>query len=111
MNNDIVSKFKSIHGEKYDYRLVNYKNNYTKVEIICKEHGIFSQNPNKHLKGQGCSGCSRTKKLTNAEFILRSNNIHANKYDYSLVNYSSLREKVTIICKEHGNFYNHLTII
>ena len=30
-----------IHGNKYDYSLVNYINCKTPVKIICPEHGIF----------------------------------------------------------------------
>lgn len=29
---------------------------------------------------------------------------YGDRYDYSLVNYKSTREKVTIICKKHGPF-------
>ena len=44
-----------IHNNKYDYSLVNYKNNKTKVKIICKKCGrIFEQLPINHLKGFGC---------------------------------------------------------
>lgn len=31
------------HGGNYDYSLVNYINSRTKVQIICKIHGIFEQ--------------------------------------------------------------------
>jgi very-short-patch-repair endonuclease len=47
-----------IHNQKYDYSLVNYKNNLKKVEIICKEHGKFLQTPKDHLRGHGCNKCS-----------------------------------------------------
>lgn len=32
-----------IHGNKYDYSLVEYTNCKTKVKIICKKHGVFEQ--------------------------------------------------------------------
>jgi len=35
-----LEKAKSIHGEEYDYSLVEYKNNSTKVKIICIKHGV-----------------------------------------------------------------------
>lgn len=38
-----------VHNNKYDYSLVNYKNNYTKIKIICKDHGEFEQTPNSHI--------------------------------------------------------------
>jgi len=37
-------------------------------------------------------------------FIKRSNEIHQNKYDYSLVEYVDTNTKVKIICSEHGIF-------
>jgi len=45
-----------------------------------------------------------SKKLTTEEFILRSNQVHNNKYDYSKVVYIDINTKVCIICPEHGLF-------
>lgn len=53
-----INKAIKIHKDKYDYSLVDYKNCKTKVDIICKNHGIFSQIPISHLQGNGCSKCS-----------------------------------------------------
>ena len=93
-----------IHGNKYDYSLVKYKNNKTKVDIICNEHGIFCQYPFNHLKGHGCSKCSKNNKLTTDEFINKSIKVHGNKYDYSLVEYEGYNNKVNISCGKHGTF-------
>lgn len=48
-----INQSKEKHGCKYDYSLVEYKNNRTKVKIISK-HGVFKQTPNSHLSGSGC---------------------------------------------------------
>ncbi len=110
-NEEFVSKAILIHGDKYDYSTVSYKNNFTKVKIICLKHGEFEQIPESHLNGFGCSRCSRVKKLTNDEFIKRAKSIH-NNYDYSLVDYKNMHTKIVIICKKHGEFkqtpHNHL---
>ena len=45
-----------------------------------------------------------SKKLTTEEFITKSNLIHNNKYDYSLVNYENSSSKIKIICPVHGIF-------
>jgi very-short-patch-repair endonuclease len=45
-----------------------------------------------------------TKKLTNEEFILKSQNIHGDKYNYSKVTYSGNKIKVIITCIKHGDF-------
>lgn len=54
-----ISKAKQIHGDKYDYSLVEYgQNAHEKVNIICREHGVFYMSPNSHLsKKSGCQEC------------------------------------------------------
>jgi len=100
-----ITEFIKKHGNIYDYSLVNYINSKTKVKIICKKHGIFEQLPGRHLTGNGCRYCAYDKnKLTKNEFIKRSEKIHSNRYDYSLVNYKGNRTNVQIICKIHGIF-------
>jgi hypothetical protein len=49
-----TQKSNIVHFYKYDYSLVEYINNKTKVKIICKEHGIFEQTPGNHKSGHGC---------------------------------------------------------
>ena len=50
---DFIEKANLVHNNKYDYSLVNYINNKTKVKIICKKHGAFEQIPDSHLRGRG----------------------------------------------------------
>lgn len=59
---DIINKFKAIHGDKYDYSKVVYEGMHKKICIICPEHGEFWQTPSKHILGQGCGICGRLKK-------------------------------------------------
>lgn len=85
-------------------------NNRTKVKIRCKEHGVFEQTPDAHLRGSGCTRChfsewSNKLKLSLQEFKDRSNEIHNWKYDYSkVVLQNSTDDKVLIICPIHGEF-------
>jgi hypothetical protein len=106
-----IEKSLKIHN-KYNYSSVNYKNNKTKVKIVCKEHGIFEQTPNNHLLGQGCPKCDFSVKLNTNDFIKKCINIHKNKYDYSLVDYKNSNSMLHIICEKHGTFKqyakNHL---
>lgn len=96
---------KKVHGDTYDYRLVNYKNNETKVKIICKLHGVFEQEPKNHIqRGQGCRKCTGLTRLTTNEFIQKAKQVHRNKYRYDQVNYKSSRLKVRITCPAHGEF-------
>lgn len=45
------------------------------------------------------------KQKMKERFIEKAINKHGNKYDYSKVEYVSSREKVCIICPEHGEFW------
>ena len=107
-----VERAIEVHGNKYNYNKVDYKNNVTKVCIICPDHGEFYQIANSHLKGQGCPKCAINALHTKEKFIEKSKEVHGDKYDYSKVDYKSSREKVCIICPDHGEFYqianNHL---
>ncbi len=107
-----INSAKQVHGERYDYSIIKYLNNKTKINIICKEHGIFEQIPTRHLCGDGCSKCNGGVISNYIEFINKANNIHNNIYDYSKVNYINSQTKVKIICSEHGVFEmkpnNHL---
>ena len=107
---EFIEKATLVHNNKYDYSLVNYINNKTKVKIICKKHGVFEQLPNSHtIQKCGCPKCANEETaikqtFTSEKFIEESKKIHGNKYDYSLVDYKNARTKVKIICKKHGMF-------
>lgn len=114
---EFISKAKIIHGGKYDYSLVEYINNSTKIKIICLLHGIFEQVPFSHLGKRGCPKC-KSEKLSSLylmdqnTFIEKAKLVHGDKYDYSLVNYIGNKYKIEIICSIHGKFsqlpQNHL---
>jgi hypothetical protein len=114
---EIVKKFKEVHGNKYDYSKVEYKKMHDKVCIICPEHGEFWQTPSKHLLGQDCPKCAKIlmgekNNIGGNEFIKRSIEKWGDLYDYSKVEYDKIDKKVEIICKKHGSFfqrpYDHL---
>ena len=104
--NEFIDKSMKIHGNKYDYSLVDYKNAKTKIKIICKIHGKFEQLPFGHLTGYNCYKCSGGGGIISNtdDFIEKSNIIHNFKFDYSLTKYINAKEKIKIICKEHGVF-------
>ena len=101
---DFVEEAKKIHGDKYDYSKVEYKNNKIKVCIICPIHGEFWQTPKKHLNFHGCPKCGGSNKLTNNDFINKSRLVHGDKYNYSKVNYINSNTKIHILCHKHGEF-------
>ena len=111
-NFKFVEKAKSVHGDKYDYSLVDYTESKNKVIIICSKHGEFKQRASGHLSGYGCSKCSYEKqKLTLNEFLVKGKKVHGNKYDYSLVDYKNYDTKVKIVCPVHGDLNKHHQII
>lgn len=99
---EFINKAVKIHGDRYNYSKVNYKNHKTKVKIICKKHGEFLQTPESHLRGYGCRICT---KYTTGIFIEKAKAVHDDKYDYIRVDYKNSKTKVKIICKEHGEFF------
>lgn len=98
-----IEEAKEIHGDKYDYSKVKYTSNDKHVIIRCPIHGDFIQTPTTHLRGCGCNKCSNNIR-TPQEFITKAREVHGDKYDYSLTNFVDSRERVTITCKEHGEF-------
>lgn len=45
------------------------------------------------------------KKKTTEHFIIQAQQVHGFKYDYSKTEYTGCKNKVCIICKEHGEFW------
>lgn len=99
-----VEKANLIHNFKYNYSKTVYKNNKENIIIICAEHGIFSQRPDRHLYGDGCIQCAGTYQYTIKDFIEKSNEKHNFKYDYTDTYYTNNDSKVTIKCPKHGCF-------
>ena len=102
-----IKESKKIHGDKYDYSLVDYKKAKEKVKIICQKHGIFEQTPNKHKLGCGCPLCANNIRYETKDFIEKALIVHNNKYDYSKVRYINRDNKVEIGCKIHGYFFQN----
>lgn len=47
-----IQKAKIVHGDKYDYSLVDYTGAHSKVKISCSTHGIFEMSPVHHISGR-----------------------------------------------------------
>lgn len=101
-----IEDAEAVHGDKFDYSKVVYTTANDKITIICKTHNQeFQQTPQDHLRSNGiCSKCF--PKVKDIEtFIQKAQEVHGkDKYDYSKTVYTKGKEKVIIICKEHGEF-------
>lgn len=61
-----IEQFEEKHLFKYDYSLISKtKSAHSKIDIICKIHGVFKQTIHEHLKGYNCPKCSHIKSNKN----------------------------------------------
>jgi len=105
--NSFIEKSNIIHNYKYDYSQSIYNGTTKEIEIICPSHGKFKLKRSiEHIcvKSRGCPKCgvkSRGKiyKLSQEDLLKKLNH---NKYDYSLMEYVNMKEKVKIVCKIHN---------
>lgn len=109
------------HCGKYTYDELEYTGSKTKVTITCPLHGNFQQRAKNHLEGQGCIDCACliTRHNGNShlvggdgDYIKKITEVHKGLYGYEGVNYTGSRNKVKILCYQHGVFEqiasNHL---
>lgn len=104
---DFAVKARVVHGDKYDYSRISYKNNITPIEIVCPTHGGFFQKPAPHLRGHGCPECVKRDRWSDKKFIKRAFEVHGDKYDYSTAlksGITSASQKISITCRKHGDF-------
>ncbi len=120
-NENFYKRANQIHSNKYNYEKVNYVDSHTKITIICNKGHEFEQQPTSHLAGQGCKYCNEialkegkpltnivvpriTNKWTKEKFIEKGKEIHGNEYDYSLVNFISIKKPVVLRCNRNHIF-------
>jgi hypothetical protein len=121
---DFLAAAREAHGDRFAYDRAVYATHATKVVVTCREHGDFTILPGNHLhKRQGCPTCAtftrgrrhavldaaaRTAatKIASAAaaFEADARAVHGDAYDYATVEYRNARERVTIICPQHGPF-------
>lgn len=107
---EFLERSREKHSDKYDYSLVNFNRVTDKIKIICPIHGVFEMEARTHYRGQGCPKCgierrSEKKRDTSESFIKKAKTVHGDKYDYSKVDYKGTKERICIICPEHGEFW------
>lgn len=56
---DVVSRAKVRHGERYRYIRSSFVGAKQNMDIVCKIHGLFEMNVNRHLTGANCQKCAR----------------------------------------------------
>ena len=73
---EFIEKARAIHGDKYSYDKVEYKNTNTKVCITCPKHGDFWMEPSNHLYGQQCCpSCKESLLERTVDDFLKTHNL------------------------------------
>ena len=90
-NKEFIEKSIKVHGDKYDYSLVEYINMKTKVKIIYNGW-TFEQKAEDHLLGKLCE-----LRYDTARFIHESIKVHGNKYNYSKTVFINMNTRVIVI--------------
>lgn len=95
-----VAKAQKIHGERYSYDLVDYKNSQSKIIILCPSHGAFEQKANNHLNGAGCPSCGKVKQgWSRSTFVA-----------YAKRKYGGKANLYIIKCFDHGETFYKIGI-
>lgn len=102
---DFILRSKALFGDRFTYDYTTYKTRRDSVVLTCKVHGNFEQSVSSHFMGRGCDRCGPTHKPTTEEWVAKTIDLRGNFYDYSEVIYESNKKKVSILCPEHGRFY------
>lgn len=112
---EIKEKFRSKHGEFYDYDKVVWNNSdgpgwHQNIIIGCPIHGEFKQKPAVHYyQGAGCTKCkgiksSEKQRKKQDVYLQQIKNRHGNRYDYSKTIYTGDQKNINIKCRVHGPF-------
>ena len=105
-----IEKANLKHRILYNYdRVPEWINTQQKqrVEIGCpKCNEYWNVRYDQFLTGTNCPNCTPIgrKKVPFEEFLRRAREKHGDKYDYSKVEYKTLKDDITIICPFHEEF-------
>ena len=94
-----IAEAKEIHGDRYDYSNVDYKNCNNRVVVTCPVHGDFQVYAREHLDGKGCPKCEKGKK-----FIAKLKEKFGDKFGLDDFIYEGSTMPVTLMCPTHGAF-------
>ena len=108
-----IKFFRDVHGDKYNYDETNCddKDEFGRVKVICRKHGVFWIRPSHHKSGHGCRKCGNTisqdSKIDekNKVFLRKVKEIYNEKYDFTSSIYHDYYSPVEVICPKHGTQY------
>lgn len=101
------------YGNQFSFRNTVF-NGVTKPTILtCKEHGDIEVTPQYSFSYLNpCPNCLVDIRNTRYQQtkLEKAREVHGGRYDYHRVKYIGPKDKVEIICKEHGSFFQLLNI-
>lgn len=110
---EIIRRAINIHSGKYDYSLVEYVNDATKIKIICNNHGIFEQRPGSHIRlKHGCPKCAserigeRCRNQTDKVIADIEGVWGKNSFDFTKMNYIGAHSKIKLKCLKHNMWFD-----
>ena len=111
----IIERFRLVHGLRYDYSKMSYKTATKKVLIVCPIHGEFFQSPYLHYNGAGCNKCAETlrsnsKRKSLENFIEKLNKKQSKEFvdslDFTNCIYTDSQTSIkNIKCKKSGTIF------
>ncbi len=104
--NYFVKRCSEDNDNKYIYDYVHFNTATDSVDIICPQHGTFSQSVTNHLyNNTQCPECAGHARYTKDKLLKKFNDIHSGKYEYpDVTDNTKTDDEITIICKIHGEF-------
>lgn len=109
-NEQFINELKEKYKDSFDYSLVNYKNNFTKIKLICTKHkNIIETYPKTILKsGKLCPLCEAENNFK--KYIEKAKKVWNNFYTYDKFQFKTKKEKGVITCPLHGDFMQSLSV-
>lgn len=113
-NDEFIGLSKEKFGNLFDYSLVDYINQDTKITLVCKTHGEFTVTPVSHLQSPtGCPRCS--KEACDRDRIMpfsivhgKLKSVHGDKYRFIENTYKGTDSKISFACPIHGQREQHV---
>lgn len=114
----LLATFPQSVRDQYDFTNAVYIGANSPITgIVCPEHGEFQQYSAQLRKGRGCPKCGAerrgaSRRIGRDQVIENLRGVHGDTYSYDNLVYTTSNAKITVTCREHGDFEviytNHL---
>jgi len=105
---EFIHEANLVHNGRYSYYQSEYTKGTEKIDILCEHHGIFRQTPNNHIKGQGCSKCTKESCWTREKYIEKAKGRTCTFYTLRCFNENEEFYKIGITVNTIETRYNNV---